>query len=66
MRAPCLAVQCVVSIACVRQRPTPVTTNSAIPGSVRLTQALPGEAQIFENLMQLYTHDFSELWMDSY
>ena len=37
-----------------------MNTNSASPGSVRLTQALPGEAQIIENLMQLYTHDFSE------
>jgi predicted acetyltransferase len=39
-----------------------MNTNSASPGSVRLTQALPGEAQIIENLMQLYTHDFSEFW----
>jgi predicted acetyltransferase len=31
-------------------------------GSVLLTAALRGEAPIIQNLMQLYTHDFSEFW----
>ena len=31
-------------------------------GSVLLTAALPGQASIIQNLMQLYTHDFSEFW----
>lgn len=31
-------------------------------GSVLLTAALRGEAPIIHNLMQLYTHDFSEFW----
>jgi predicted acetyltransferase len=29
---------------------------------VLLSAALPGEGPIIENLMQLYTHDFSEFW----
>src|ERR1700730_12894339 len=30
--------------------------------SVHLTAALPGEGTVIQNLMQLYTHDFSEFW----
>jgi predicted acetyltransferase len=37
-------------------------SNSDRSGSVLLTTALPGEAPIIQNLMQLYTHDFSEFW----
>ena len=36
--------------------------NRDSSGSVLLTTALPGEAPIIQNLMQLYTHDFSEFW----
>jgi predicted acetyltransferase len=39
-----------------------MNTNSATSGSVRLSLAQPGEAPIIENLLQLYTHDFSEFW----
>ena len=31
-------------------------------GAVSLTRVLSGEARIIDNLMQLYTHDFSEFW----
>jgi predicted acetyltransferase len=37
-------------------------SNSDSSGSVILTAAQRGEAPIIQNLMQLYTHDFSELW----
>jgi predicted acetyltransferase len=39
----------------------PVNTNGSV-GGVRLTEAQPREAQVLENLIQLYTHDFSEWW----
>ncbi|HKU14970.1 MAG TPA: GNAT family N-acetyltransferase [Steroidobacteraceae bacterium] len=32
--------------------------------NVEVAVAAPRERVIFENLMQLYTHDFSELWYD--
>lgn len=31
-------------------------------GSVLLTAALPRDEPVIQNLMQLYTHDFSEFW----
>jgi predicted acetyltransferase len=37
-------------------------SNRDDSGSVLLTAALPGQAPIIQNLMQLYTHDFSEFW----
>ncbi len=37
-------------------------SNSASSGSVLLTAALPAEEAIIQNLMQLYSHDFSEFW----
>lgn len=30
--------------------------------TVELTGAVPGDAPLIQNLMQLYTHDFSEFW----
>ena len=30
--------------------------------SVTVTDALPAQAQVIQNLLQLYTHDFSEFW----
>jgi predicted acetyltransferase len=39
-----------------------MTTNNISAGSVQVSRAQPGEAPIIENLMQFYTHDFSELW----
>jgi predicted acetyltransferase len=35
------------------------------PAAVRLTQATPAHAPLIQNLMQLYTHDFSEFWAGS-
>jgi predicted acetyltransferase len=37
-------------------------SNRDSSDSVLLTAALPREGPIIENLMQLYTHDFSEFW----
>jgi predicted acetyltransferase len=37
-------------------------SNRDSSGSVILSAALPRERSIIENLMQLYTHDFSEFW----
>jgi len=37
-------------------------SNSDGSGSVLLTPALREEAPIVQNLIQLYTHDFSEFW----
>jgi predicted acetyltransferase len=37
-------------------------SNRDSSGSVLLSAALPGEGSIIQNLMQLYTHDFSEFW----
>jgi predicted acetyltransferase len=39
-----------------------INANNENPESVILTEALPAQAQIIQNLMQLYTHDFSEFW----
>lgn len=36
--------------------------NRPEPGSVQVTQADPGHALLIQNLVQLYTHDFSEFW----
>lgn len=37
-------------------------SNRDISGSVRLTVAIPAQEPMLQNLMQLYTHDFSEFW----
>jgi predicted acetyltransferase len=37
-------------------------SNRDSSDSVLLTAALPGDGPIIQNLMQLYTHDFSEFW----
>jgi predicted acetyltransferase len=37
-------------------------SGKEVVGGVLLKKALPAEAPIIDNLMQLYTHDFSELW----
>jgi predicted acetyltransferase len=37
-------------------------SNRDSSDSVLLTAALPREGPIIQNLMQLYTHDFSEFW----
>jgi predicted acetyltransferase len=39
-----------------------MTLLREIAPNVTLTRALQGEARVIDNLMQLYTHDFSELW----
>ena len=39
-----------------------IIANNDNPEPVVLTEALPGQAQIIQNLMQLYTHDFSKFW----
>jgi predicted acetyltransferase len=36
-------------------------SDSRVTG-VRLTEARPRDAQILQNLLQLYTHDFTEWW----
>jgi predicted acetyltransferase len=37
-------------------------TRSEMVDSVTVTDALPAQAQVIQNLVQLYTHDFSEFW----
>jgi predicted acetyltransferase len=37
-------------------------SNRGSSGSVQLTAAMPAQEPILQNLMQLYTHDFSEFW----
>jgi predicted acetyltransferase len=39
-----------------------MTTSIKAVGGVSLKRAVAGEVRILENLMQLYTHDFSEFW----
>ena len=39
-----------------------MTLLIATAGALALTRALPGEARVIDNMMQLYTHDFSEFW----
>ena len=46
----------------VGQSPTTVSANIEARASVSVTDALWTEAPIIQNLMQLYTHDFSEFW----
>ena len=38
--------------------------NTGIDGQIRVsvTRAAPAQAPVIQNLMQLYTHDFSEFW----
>jgi predicted acetyltransferase len=38
--------------------------NTGIDGRIRVsvTRAAPAQAPVIQNLMQLYTHDFSEFW----
>jgi predicted acetyltransferase len=37
-------------------------TEKIPPSTVQLIRAVPGEEAALQNLIQLYTHDFSELW----
>jgi predicted acetyltransferase len=46
----------------VGKSPTLVTTRRVTTGAISLTRASASEAGIIDNLMQLYTHDFSEFW----
>jgi predicted acetyltransferase len=39
-----------------------MNTSSDTADCVTVTDALPAQAQIIQNLLQLYTHDFSEFW----
>jgi predicted acetyltransferase len=39
-----------------------INANNGDTESVVLTEALSGQAQIIQNLMQFYTHDFSDFW----
>jgi predicted acetyltransferase len=39
-----------------------MTNHAADAGTVRLTKAVREDARVIDNLLQLYTHDFSEFW----
>jgi predicted acetyltransferase len=45
-----------------RISPTSMTSHKESAGPVSVTRALRSEAGIIDNLMQLYTHDFSDFW----